>query len=462
MLNGKYVGLGLEAAKAAGLSTGNETADQALQTGVQGLANGFNKDNLLDTGISVVNGMLGTSDNSVVRAGGQLIGQSKNIINSIKGLKSANTAIKTAKNIKDATEAGKALQAAKAAKLTNVANLAGIGASIADTALFGNQIPTEYQGVKGGITQGLDTAYDAIEAGVSVIPGIGTLAGAIMAGNKLLGHGVKAMGGGTDGMTTTDAILGSTFLQATPIGMINGFGGKSTSAFTKDTDIFANIGGSYLGSNALADEVEPYAGKKFGWFSSSSQKKYENKIQEMIRQQNILRNISNESERVKTLQQTMTGAEAQSLNNLLNGGYRDITFSKKGGILDSLKDKLDRARIIIETKKTIIIEPVKEKEEETKNVIPEGALHANLHHMDLDNVTKKGVPVIDNEGDQQAEIERDEIIFRLEVTKLIEEFKKDGSDEAAIKAGKLLTEEILYNTEDRTGLLEKFKQGGEI
>ena len=443
------------------ISTVNETADQAIQTGVQGLTNGFNKDNLLDTGISVVNGMLGTSDNSVVRAGGQLIGQSKNIINSIKGLKSANTAIKAAKNIKDATEAGKALQAAKAAKLTNVANLAGIGASIADTALFGNQIPTEYQGVKGGITQGLDTAYDAIEAGVSVIPGIGTLAGAIMAGNKLLGHGVKAMGGGTDGMTTTDAILGSAFLQATPIGMINGFGGKSTSAFTKDTDIFANIGGSYLGSNALADEVEPYAGKKFGWFSSSSQKKYENKIQEMIRQQNILRNISNESERVKTLQQTMTGAEAQSLNNLLNGGYRDITFSKKGGILDSFKDKLDRARIIIETKKTIIIEPI-EKEEETKNVIPEGALHANLHHMDLDNVTKKGVPVIDNEGDQQAEIERDEIIFRLEVTKLIEEFKKDGSDEAAIKAGKLLTEEILYNTEDRTGLLEKFKQGGEI
>ena len=461
ILNGKYIGVGFEAAKAAGVSLGNKTVDGIVSSGINNLSNGINGGSLLDTGTSVVNGMLGTSDNSVVRAGGQLIGQSKNIINSIKGIKSANTAIKAAKNIKDATEAGKALQAAKAAKLTNIAQLTGIGASIADTALFGNQIPTEYQGVKGGITQGLDTAYDAIEAGVGVVPGIGTLAGAIMAGNKLLGHGVKAMGGGTDGMTTTDAILGSAFLQATPIGMINGFGGKSTSAFTKDTDIFANIGGSYLGSNALADEVEPYAGKKFGWFSSSSQKKYEDKIQEMIRQQNILRNISNESERVKTLQQTMTGADAQSLNNLLNGGYRDITFSKKGGILNSFKDKLDRARIIIETKKTIIIEPVEEKEE-TKNVIPEGALHANLHHMDLDNVTKKGVPVIDNEGDQQAEIERDEIIFRLEVTKLIEEFKKDGSDEAAIKAGKLLTEEILYNTEDRTGLLEKFKQGGEI
>lgn len=455
MLNNKYIGLGLQAAQAAGLSTGNETVDSTISSGLNNLSGGINGDSLLDTGIGAVSGMLGLSDNSVVRAGGQLLGSGKSALNSIKTLKALNDAKKAGDTAKLASLGG------NMAKASNIANIGGIAAGVLDTAIFGNNIPSEYQGAKGGITQGLDTAYDTIEASVGAVPGIGTLAGAIMAGNKLLGHGVKAIGGGTDGMTTTDAILGSTFLQATPIGMINGFGGKSTSAFTKDTDIFANIGDSYLGSNALADEVEPYAGKKFGLFSRSQRNKWENKIQEMIRQQNILRNISNESERVKTLQQTMTGAEAQSLNNLLNGGYRDITFSKKGGILDSLKGKLDRARIIIETKKTIIIEPT-EKEEETKNVIPEGALHANLHHMDLDNVTKKGVPVIDNEGDQQAEIERDEIIFRLEVTKLIEEFKKDGSDEAAIKAGKLLTEEILYNTEDRTGLLEKFKQGGEI
>jgi hypothetical protein len=121
MLNNKYIGLGLQAAKAAGLSTGNETVDSTISSGLSNLSGGINEGSLLDTGTSVVNGMLGTSDNSVVRAGGQLIGQSKNIINSIKGIKSANTAIKAAKNIKDATEAGKALQAAKAAKLTNVA-----------------------------------------------------------------------------------------------------------------------------------------------------------------------------------------------------------------------------------------------------------------------------------------------------------------------------------------------------
>ena len=455
MLNGKYIGLGLEAAKAAGLSTGNETVDSTISSGLNNLSRGINGDSLLDTGIGAVSGMLGLSDNSVIRAGGQLLGSGKSTLDSIKTLKALNDAKKAGDTAKLASLGG------NMAKAGNIANIGGIAAGVLDTAIFGNNIPSEYQGVKGGITQGLDTAYDAIQAGVGTLGPVGTIVSAAMAAQKLGGHALKSIGGGTDGMTTIDAILGSSFLQSTPLGAINGFGGSSTVKFTKDTDIFANIGGSYLGSNALADEVEPYAGKKFGLFSRSQKDKWEDKIQEMIRQQNILRNISNESERAKTLQQTMSGADAQALNNLLNGGYRDITFSKKGGILDSFKDKLNRARIIIETKKTIIIEPV-EKEEETKNVIPEGALHANLHHMDLDNVTKKGVPVIDNEGDQQAEIERDEIIFRLEVTKLIEEFKKDGSDEAAIKAGKLLTEEILYNTEDRTGLLEKFKQGGEI
>jgi hypothetical protein len=33
------------------------------------------------------------------------------------------------------------------------------------------------------------------------------------------------------------------------------------------------------------------------------------------------------------------------------------------------------------------------------NVIPEGALHARKHSLDLDNITKKGIPVI-TKGDE--------------------------------------------------------------
>lgn len=98
-----------------------------------------------------------------------------------------------------------------------------------------------------------------------------------------------------------------------------------------------------------------------------------------------------------------------------------------------------------------------------KNVIPEGALHARKHHMEnADNLTKKGIPVITNEGEQQAEIELNEIIFSLEVTKKLEELCANGSDEAAIEAGKLLVKEILFNTDDRTGLINTLKNGGKI
>lgn len=101
------------------------------------------------------------------------------------------------------------------------------------------------------------------------------------------------------------------------------------------------------------------------------------------------------------------------------------------------------------------------------NVIPEGALHARKHNMEgAEKLTKKGIPVVsESEGgglEQQAEIERNEIIFRLDVTKKIEELyhkfkqaeKQKEKDELAVEAGKLLATEIIENTDDRTGLIQ--------
>ena len=88
-----------------------------------------------------------------------------------------------------------------------------------------------------------------------------------------------------------------------------------------------------------------------------------------------------------------------------------------------------------------------------------------------EGLTKKGIPVIDDDGEQQAEIEHSEIIFTLEVTKKLEEYYKifysDDStnkekEQAALDAGKLLVYQILENTEDRTGLIESCKKGGTI
>lgn len=103
----------------------------------------------------------------------------------------------------------------------------------------------------------------------------------------------------------------------------------------------------------------------------------------------------------------------------------------------------------------------------TINVIPEGALHARKNNMDMDDITKKGIPVVDKEGEQQAEIERNEVILRLEVTQKLEELSKiyyseesseEEKEQAALDAGKLLSDEILYNTQDNTGLLNGNKK----
>ena len=103
------------------------------------------------------------------------------------------------------------------------------------------------------------------------------------------------------------------------------------------------------------------------------------------------------------------------------------------------------------------------------NVLPEGALHAHKNNLsdlnpDLEDATKKGIPVMAAEGgevgEQVAEIESNEIIFRLEVTKRLEELRKDGSEEAMIEAGKLVTEELIENTQDNTGQITEEVQNG--
>ena len=102
------------------------------------------------------------------------------------------------------------------------------------------------------------------------------------------------------------------------------------------------------------------------------------------------------------------------------------------------------------------------------SVIPEGALHARKNNMEGagEDFTHKGIPVIDNKGEQQAEIERNEIIFRKEVTDKMEELYKkfnnaeseSQKDKIAIEMGKILTCEITKHTDDKTGLIQEIQE----
>ena len=132
--------------------------------------------------------------------------------------------------------------------------------------------------------------------------------------------------------------------------------------------------------------------------------------------------------------------------------------------VDSFKDG-DSINVIPTEIELVSLDDIQEyKDGGSINVIPEGALHARLHHMDMDGITKKGIPVVDNNGVQQAEIEHSEIIFRIEVTKKLEELQKKyysenysdkEKNEFALEAGQLLIDEVLHNTDDRTNLINQ-------
>lgn len=99
---------------------------------------------------------------------------------------------------------------------------------------------------------------------------------------------------------------------------------------------------------------------------------------------------------------------------------------------------------------------------EKGNIIPTGALHKNLHHIEEANpelegkITKKGIPVgtYDDNGEfqQTCEVESGELIIDLKHTKYIEdlhdEYKRTEDDNIAIDCGKFIVSQIFSNTKD--------------
>lgn len=297
--------------------------------------------------------------------------------------------------------------------------------------------------------------------------------------------------------------------------------GSKTQDFAKDISTLETVGGSYGGSSALIEDAANKAGKKYGLFASGAKRRANRLIDRARIQQYAMQGIADDARDLNSMRSYMDPYYLQYQSDI-SGGYdqrymhvaklggtltlnntfpvkqyihinKDYTpnFYKSGGILqqDSWFPIINESEfywdpiITFETPAFKSGGTIKEPEIEVievdttqKSVIPEGALHKNKHNLDQVGVddselTKKGIPVVDNQGDQQAEIELNEIIFTLEVTKELEkrykeyykeETKQSRKDELAIEAGKLLWKEILYNTDDRTGLIDTLKKGGSI
>lgn len=340
----------------------------------------------------------------------------------------------------------------------------GLAGSIADVA--GSLIPQTEQSA---LTTGLNQGYDAAANAVSAIPGVGTIIGGAMKVGGMLSDGLTALGVGTDQMTTADKILDSKFLKLTPVGLINSIGAKKADTITKDNEAFEQVGSAYGGTQATVDDALTKSGKKYGLFSGGARNRANRQIHNAQMQQSKMSNIADEAQMAFAASNNPLLGLGTQLQ--LNGGYQQNTVrAGKSG----LKMDRDFAKRVVKLSKGQK-EKRKKIQEEVRmeevagfknggavNVIPDGALHAHKHHLEnvdekFEEVTTKGIPVITEEkgGDikQHAEVEREEIIFNLEVTKQLEKLMQDGSDEAAIEAGKLLVHEILENTVDNTGLL---------
>ncbi len=536
--------------------------------------------------------------NAVGGAAGAAISKATGVVGNIKNLQELHTLSKAGVEGLGTAKGG---------------NIAAIGGAVADIASSFLPEKTEYAGAKGGITQTMDSVYDGISDAAMSFGPTGTMVGGIMKGGKLLGGVMNSIGGGTDGMTTTDAILGSSFLNLTPIGLINGFGGQKAETITKNDLAFEQVGASYTGTGRSVDDALQKSGKKYGLFSSGKREEANEEILEARRQQSIMSDIANNASDRFSIRNSMAAINGNRRRFHMQGGYdqsavrigrhgmiiQDLQrarrinnatkYQKRGKVSDPFESYLQtlpenqrdstdfrvkdywefngkpknfdeavfrgmftrfddgwHANSVAENPNTGEIEFMKSsshpsiqkeldwynsddasefrsqyelqktepyfkyvkrkgtdspqsfkeggnliksdwlvevdinnlsiefrgsdieevdvdnilpefKEGGKFNLIPEGALHARKHNMDVEGITPKGIPVVSHskggEIEQQAEIEREEIIFRLEVTKKLEELAKDGSDEAAIEAGKLLVEEILYNTIDNTNSL---------
>ena len=414
-------------------------------------------------------------------------------------------------------------------KATGVAGIAGQAADTLDNMFFSKQHAND-----SGLTKGLNNAYDSISNAAMMFSPVGTVLGGAMKAGKLLGDGLTALvGGGTDQLTTTDKIMDSTLGRLSGLGLINSLGSKRTKDFSLNKDTIEKVGGDYAGAVNTMEEAASKAGKKVGLFSSTSGiNKLIGKAQTFTNQTTRIANtyqdqLANKSDLAYTRYvQDINGGPQQYIQRVKHGAILqriNLRKHREGGVLSNqLHSKINLETQEVEWKPVINInqktpefkdggelvnnqetiqetnsawqpninletiqimeeggktdkskqEPEKVGETNQKNVIPEGALHAHKHHMEnAEDLTKKGIPVVDNKGEQQAEVEKNEIIFSLEVTKQLENLYKryqedtntqKEKDELAIEAGKLLVYEILHNTIDRTGLIKECKKGGTL
>lgn len=316
-----------------------------------------------------------------------------------------------------------------------------------------------------GLTQEQASTREGIRSAISSAGPIGAIIGAASGVVDAIGSATglnldnidadAAKRAGIGGKAATQGFINSLPGVSMLVGM---FGGRTAKSYkSAEIDQMTN---AYGGSVADINAAQALSGKRMLGTG---------KVNKFIREQNRVNNLITDISLESKLRKSNSASDTYlSQNQNKYAGYTpQLLLSKKGMKFP----ELDVARNIINSW------TVKSTEEPQKfqlggkmNLIPEGALHARKHNLEKVNpelegqITSKGIPVVaQGEGGviQQAEIEKEEVIFRKEFTDKLEslykQYQEDSSDDVAIEAGKLICYELLKNTDDRSGLIKSIE-----
>ena len=347
------------------------------------------------------------------------------------------------------------------------------------------------------LTNGLNSAHKGISDTLMSIPdptGTTKIIGGAMKLQGMMNQGLSAITGGAssikDPSNMADSILSSNFLGMTPIGLANSFTGENIKGNSKALASMASSSG-YGNSDSLDSTkiggVTNTFNKLFGKDLVTKRKTDVLKINtENMKKANILQD---NKKQISARTQAIGNTGMDNQKKLSGGLDYSVLTAKKGATLQDIRNYIKVRNIEKEVAQNPNLDDNLEKIEVSKfqnggSLIPSGALHKNKHKIESINpeldgeITKKGIPVIsyaekgdvlefENDGKtpkvlaeggeviQHAEIEVGEIILNISLTKKLIELMNKGTNDDMIHAGKLLAKEIMEDTTDNTGLIEK-------
>lgn len=364
------------------------------------------------------------------------------------------------------------------ANLNKVTRGLGIAGSISQTLM--PQTAEEVSGVNEMMKRIKAGEFDAKSAARGVaaaaVSGAAQVADDMFMGDKNFGAQSEAIDQAVHGISGTLMKSGNPYAMAAGAALeganfLTKAGGQTVQGFDVDIESsgYGQMGHKASSSSRNWSTLVPGLG--LGLLNNQKiEAKLAKRNQEALMAMNAA-NIANEQKfeqeaRMNSVQNVITNNQIA-----LSGGLSTSALAaKRGGKLERLKNyKPSKHRNGGKLKNVEL--------SEESSVIPEGALHAHKHNLDLDGITQKGIPVLQNidesvetleeikkqggELQQSAEIEREEIIFSKELTDYIEEARTEwhetNSNDILEEVGKRVTKELLFNTRDNAGLIEEMK-----